>query len=164
MKRSEVPEEFTWNLKDMFESDEAWEKALEELSAYPKKLAKLQGTLGESAANLLKYYKLSDEISVKVENVYSYASMKGDEDTANSKYQDYRGKATSAYVAIAGASAYAGPEIMAIPDETMEEFYKEKKALLRYKVNIDRVRKAKDHILSPKEEAIMAAADRKSVV
>ncbi len=158
MKRSEVPEEFTWNLKDIFESDEAWEKALEELGAYPKKFAKLQGTLGKSAANLLKYYKLSDEVSVKLEMVYNYASMKSDEDTANSKYQDFRGKAMSAYVAIAGSSSFASPEIMAIPDETMDEFYKEKKTLLKYKVNIDRIRKAKDHILSPKEEAIMAAA------
>ena len=96
MKRSEVPEEFTWNLKDIFESDEAWEKALEELGAYPKKFEKLQGTLGKSAANLLKYYKLSDEVSVKLEMVYNYASMKSDEDTANSKYQDFRGKAMSA--------------------------------------------------------------------
>ncbi len=158
MKRSEVPEEFTWNLKDIFESDEAWEKALEELGAYPKKFAKLQGTLGKSAANLLKYYKLSDEVSVKLEMVYNYASMKSDEDTANSKYQDFRGKAMSAYVAIAGSSSFASPEIMAIPDETMDEFYKEKKTLLKYKVNIDRIRKAKDHILSPAEEAIMAAA------
>ncbi len=158
MKRSEVPEEFTWNLKDIFESDEAWEKALEELGAYPKKFAKLQGTLGKSEANLLKYYKLSDEVSVKLEMVYNYASMKSDEDTANSKYQDFRGKAMSAYVAIAGSSSFASPEIMAIPDETMDEFYKEKKTLLKYKVNIDRIRKAKDHILSPAEEAIMAAA------
>ena len=158
MKRSEVPEEFTWNLKDIFESDEAWEKALEELGAYPKKFAKLQGTLGKSAANLLKYYKLSDEVSVKLEMVYNYASMKSDEDTANSKYQDFRGKAMSAYVAIAGSSSFASPEIMAIPDETMDEFYKGKKTLLKYKVNIDRIRKAKDHILSPAEEAIMAAA------
>ncbi len=158
MKRSEVPEEYTWNLKDMFESDEAWLKALEELAVYPGKFAKLQGTLGKSAANLLKYYKLSDEVSVKLEMVYNYASMKGDEDTANSKYQDFRGKAMSTYVAIAGASSFASPEIMAIPDETMDAFYKEKKALLKYKVNIDRIRKAKDHILSPSEEAIMAAA------
>ena len=90
--------------------------------------------------------------------VYNYASMKSDEDTANSKYQDFRGKAMSAYVAIAGSSSFASPEIMAIPDETMDEFYKEKKTLLKYKVNIDRIRKAKDHILSPAEEAIMAAA------
>ena len=26
-KRSEVKEEFTWNLKDIFESDEAWNEA-----------------------------------------------------------------------------------------------------------------------------------------
>ena len=158
MKRSEVPEEFTWNLGDMFESDEAWEAALEELKNYPAKFAKLQGKLGQSAANLLKYYRLSDEVSVKLETVYNYASMKSDEDTANSKYQDYRGKALSVYVAISGASSFASPEIMAIPDETMDAFYAEKKALLRYKVNIERIRKAKDHILSPAEEAIMAAA------
>ena len=30
-KRSEVPEELTWNLGDMFESDEAWYKVNEAL-------------------------------------------------------------------------------------------------------------------------------------
>ena len=157
MKRSEVPEEFTWKLSDIFESDEAWLEALEELKAYPKKYAKLQGKLGESAANLLKFFKLEDEVTLKLEAVYNYASMKGDEDTSNSKYQDFRGKAMNIYMVISGASAFASPEIMAIPDETLEGFYKEKKALNTYKINIDRIRKAKDHILSPAEEAIMAA-------
>ena len=128
MKRSEVPEEFTWKLSDIFESDEAWLEALEELKAYPKKYAKLQGKLGESAANLLKYFKLEDEVTLKLEAVYNYASMKGDEDTSNSKYQDFRGKAMNIYMVISGASAFASPEIMAIPDETLEGFYKEKKA------------------------------------
>ena len=53
LKRSEVPEEYTWNLKDMFESDEAWIAEYEALKVYPAEVAKLQGTLGESAENLL---------------------------------------------------------------------------------------------------------------
>ena len=53
LKRSEVPEEYTWNLKDMFESDEAWLSEFEALKAYPEIIAKYQGTLGESAENLL---------------------------------------------------------------------------------------------------------------
>jgi len=157
MKRSEVPEEFTWNLKDLFESDEEWLEALEELKAYPKKYAKLQGKLGESAANLLKFFKLEDEVALKAEPVFNYAMLKGDEDTGNSKYQDFRGKAMNMAVLLSSAGSFASPEIMAIPDDTLEGFYKEKKALCTYKINIDRIRKAKDHILSPAEEAIMAA-------
>ena len=38
-KRSEVPEELTWNLKDMFESDEAWMAEYEELKKVPEQIA-----------------------------------------------------------------------------------------------------------------------------
>lgn len=157
MKRSEVPEEFTWNLKDLFESDEAWLEELASLKEIPAKYEKLKGKLGKSAANLLKYFKLEDEMNIRLGKFYNYASQKGDEDTANSKYQDFRGKAMGVLVAISSASAFAGPEIMAIPEDVLNGFYKEKKSLLTYKINIDRVRKAAAHILSPAEEAIMAA-------
>ena len=43
LKRSEVPEEYTWNLKDMFESDEAWLSEFEALKAYPEIIAKISG-------------------------------------------------------------------------------------------------------------------------
>ena len=33
LKRSEVKEEFTWNLKDMYASDEAWEEELKTILA-----------------------------------------------------------------------------------------------------------------------------------
>ena len=52
LKRSEVPEEYTWNLKDMFESDEAWLAEFEALKAYPEIVAKFQGTLFSNILNL----------------------------------------------------------------------------------------------------------------
>ena len=45
LKRSEVPEEYTWNLKDMFESDEAWLAEFEALKAYPEIVAKYHDML-----------------------------------------------------------------------------------------------------------------------
>ena len=45
-KRSEVPEEFTWNLKDLFESDELWLKEMDELNAKAKEAASFEGRLG----------------------------------------------------------------------------------------------------------------------
>ena len=105
-KRSEVPEEFTWNLKDMFESDEAWFAEYEALKEMPARIAAFQGKLGESAETLLESFRLDDEISTRLSRFYGYASCKGDQDTGDNYYQDMRGKAMSTYVAIASAAAY----------------------------------------------------------
>ena len=157
-KRNEIPEELTWNLKDMFESDEAWLAEAEELQKFPAKITELQGKLGESAEKLLDFYKLSDELEVRIGKFHSYASQKSDEDTAESKYQDFKGRAMAVYVGIAQASAFAEPEIMAIPEDKLNSFYEGQPALKTYKRNIDKIRKAAAHILTPAEEALLAGA------
>ena len=158
LKRSEVSEEFTWNLKDMFESDEAWLGEYEALKEYPAKIAAFQGKLGESAQNLLDFFKLDDEISLRAGKLHGYSSCKSDQDTANGTYQDFKGKATACFVALSSASAFATPEIMAIPEETMENFYKECPELETYRRSIYRIRRKAAHILSKEEERILAAA------
>ncbi len=158
LPRSEVPEEFTWNLGDMFESDAAWLAEYEALKAYPEKLSAFRGRLGESAAELLAFMKLSDEIDLRVTVLYGYASCKSDQDTANGTYQDYRGKAMATFIAIDGASAFSTPEIMEIPDDTMERFYKDESELETYRRVITKLRRRREHILSPECEKILAAA------
>ena len=158
LPRSEVPEEFTWNLGDMFESDAAWLAEYEALKVYPEKLSAFRGRLGESAAELLAFMKLSDEIDLRVTVLYGYASCKSDQDTANGTYQDYRGKAMATFIAIDGASAFSTPEIMEIPDDTMERFYKDESELETYRRVITKLRRRREHILSPECEKILAAA------
>ena len=158
LKRSEVPVENTWNLADMFESDDAWLAEYEALKALPAKIVEFQGKLGESAKNLLDYFKLEDEIELRLTPLYGYASCKGDEDTANGFYQDLRGKAMSTYVAIAGAASFATPEIMAIPEETLESFFKSEPELETYRRPIYRIRRRAAHVLSPECEMILATA------
>ena len=159
LKRSEVPEEYTWNLKDMFESDEAWLAEYEALKAYPEIIAKYQGTLGESAANLLAYFKLEDELKIRLGTLYTYASCSGDQDMSNAKYQDFRGKAMATLVAIESAGAFATPEIMAIPEETLNAFYAECPELETYRRSIYKIRRRAAHILSKEEEALLASAE-----
>ena len=87
-----------------------------------------------------------------------YASCKGDEDTGNSFYQDVRGKAMNVYVSIASAAAFATPEIMAIPEETLNGFYAQEPELETYRRSLYQIRRRKDHILSPAEERLLASA------
>lgn len=157
-KRSEVPEEMTWNLKDMFESDQAWMAEYEAMKEFPAKIAAFQGTLARSAQDLLAWFRLQDEIELRLSVLMGYASCKGDEDTGNSFYQDVRGKAMNVYVSIASAAAFATPEIMAISDETLDRFYAEQPELETYRRSLYQIRRRKDHILSPAEERLLASA------
>ncbi len=156
--RSEVPEEFTWNLKDIYESDDAWFADYEELKKLPEKVAAFAGRLGESAETLLAYLKLDDEIGLSLSRLHGYASRKGDEDVGSGFYQDMRGKATSLWIAVGSAGAFAVPEIMAIPDETLDRWYGEEKELGVYRRSLYQIRRRKAHILSPECEALLAAS------
>ena len=156
--RNEVPVEHTWDLTHMFPSDEAWLTEYESMKAMPDAIAAFAGTLGESAQKLLAFFRLEDEITLRLSPLMGYASCKGDEDTANSYYQDLRGKAMSAAVAISSAAAFAAPEIMSIPEDTLNGFYAAEPALETYRRSLYQIRRRKEHILSPECETLLAAA------
>lgn len=157
-KRSEVAAEFTWDLTDIFPSDEAWRAEYEVLKPYVEAVAAYRGRLGESAETLLAYFRLDDELNVRVGRLYGYANCKADEDTSNGFYQDLRGKALSLSVTLSGAGAFAASELLALSDETLTRFYAEQPELATYRRPIERVRRRRAHILSPECEALLASA------
>ena len=157
-KRNQVPEEYTWDLRDMFESDEAWFRENDELKKLVVQIEEYKGRLGESAETLLSYFRLQDEIALRLAPLYGYASCKGDEDTGDSFYQDMRGKAMSTLVAISSADAFSTPEIMAIPEDTLNLFYIAQPELETYRRVLYSIRRRAEHILSPAEETLLAAA------
>lgn len=156
--RSEVAEENTWNLKDLYATDEDWIKDMELLKSRISEIESYQGKLSESSATLLAFLKLQDEINIILTDFANYAFRKADEDTRNTTYQGFKSQTNSLFVAISGAISFAEPEILAIPDEVLEKFYQEEAALSVYKRYINDIRRKKAHILSNAEEKIMAAA------
>ena len=158
LPRDQIPEEFTWNLKDMFESDEAWFKENDALKELPAQILSYRGRLGESAETLLAFFRLQDETEVRLGTLYGYASCKSDQDTGNGFYQDMRGKAMSTLVAVSSAAAFASPEIMAIPEDTLNLFYVAQPGLEEYRRSLYQIRRRAAHILSPAEEKLLSAA------
>ena len=157
-KRSEVPEEFTWDLRDIFPTAGDWEKEQEALKAEPARLEAMRGTLGRSAGDLLAWFEKMDELELRLGALHGYASCLGDQDTGDARGQDMRGKAVAAIVAVSSAAAFADPEIMAIPEETLEQFYKDEPRLETYRRSLYRIRRMREHILSPECEALLASA------
>ncbi len=157
-QRHEIPEEYTWDLSDLFASDEAWQAAYEKAGRYVALTASYRGRLSESAETLLEYLRMNDEAALELEALAGYAMRHADEDTSNPHYLNMRGLFMQLYVQIAGANSYATPELLAIPDEVLEGFYTACPDLELYRRSIDRERARRAHILSDAEEKILAAA------
>lgn len=157
-KRSEVKKEYTWALEDIFASDELWNEALDEIRAFPERIASYAGHLSDSAEKLYEYLRFSDEIDVKITRVAEYCMRKADEDTGNSYYQGMKGRFFGAYVAVSSAMSFDTPEILSIPDEVLEGFYKALPALELYRRKLDKIRSQKEHVLSDAEEKLLASA------
>lgn len=160
--RSEADPKYTWALEDVYANNDLWKADLEKARALPAQLAAYKGHLGDSAQKLLEFLQLGDGISVLFDSLYGYAQRKSDEDTANSLYQGMTSQAMSAMVAVDAASSFETPELLAIPDDKLEQFYKDEPALETYRLALTRIRSKRAHILSDAEEKLLAAAGEMS--
>lgn len=158
-KRSEIPEEYTWNLKDLYETDEAWEEDARKAAEVPAELAAFEGHLGESGEMLLSWFRKDEEVSLLLERLVGYASALADEDVGNGENQARYGRSMNLYVQMISAESFAEPEIMEIPDSTLERFFRETEGLELYRLAINRIRKRRPHTLPAPEERLLAASN-----
>lgn len=156
--RAEVAAQDKWAIHDLFATDDDWRAALAAAKDHVPRVQAFRGRLGESAQTLLDYLRLDDEISLAFDALVHYAQRKSDEDTRVATYQEMVSQVTRLAVELQSAAAFQTPELLAIPEDTLEGFYQTVSDLELYRRNIDRVRRRKEHVLSDKEEALLAAA------
>ncbi len=158
LKRADQNPVNTWAVTDLFQSDNAWLAALDAARTAGDRLAVYSGRLDKSAAELYDYAVLSEQAGEEIRRVFCYAMLKSDEDKGNSKYSDFFGRAITLITEYNAKIAFAGPEIIDIPDETLDKFYADEPRLVPLKRMFDITRAAKEHTLSNAEEALLAAA------
>ncbi len=158
LKRSEVTEEYTWNLKDMYVSDEAWKEELEKIGAIVEELAQYEGKVAASAENLLKALELSAKAGEKFELAANYANRLFDEDQKNAAHQAMFQKVLAMEAEINGKTAFIAPEILAADRDVLEGYLKEREALELYRKQIEEILRRKEHTLSAEMEKLIAAA------
>lgn len=156
--REEIDEQYRWDLSSIFESDEAFLAALEEAKKLPPQFASFQGKISASAANLLAYLKLDDEAGLILTKLANYAERKSDEDTRESRYQDYSSQVMTLWVSLSSASSWFTSELLSLSEQEMEGFYSQEPELELYRRCLDVIFSRREHVLSPAEEKLLAAA------
>ncbi|WP_078381414.1 oligoendopeptidase F [Sutcliffiella halmapala] len=157
-ERKEISVEDTWRLEDIFPSDEAWEKEFQEVKGLIGKIKDFEGELSKSADNLYEALQYQDSISSRLGKLYTYAHMRYDQDTTNGFYQGLNDRATNLYTQVASALSFVVPEILTMKEEDIAKFLQEKEELTLYKHSLDEINHQRPHILSAKEEALLAEA------
>ena len=158
LQRNEINEKDTWDLSTIFETDQKWEEELALLTEDTKEAARLEGHLLDSAESLLNITERYLDLSRRLEKLYVYAHMKNDQDTRVAKYQEYYAKAMTLYSQLDQVFSFYEPEFMAITEEQYQKLLAEEPKLQPYKHFFDKLLQNKEHVLSQREEELLAGA------
>lgn len=155
-KRQDMDSKFKWKLEDIYSDSSLWEQDFKKVKELAEQIKGLQGKLAESAQRLLECFKKSDELLSLNDKVFVYARMKRDENNGDATYQALTERASSLATEVFAAISYIVPEMLSIPEETLLSYVNSDKELSVYMFSIKENLRQKEHILSEKEEQILA--------
>lgn len=156
LPRSEIRDEYKWNLKDMYSSDEQWLSERNTLRDSLAEMEQYKNHLADSSDVLLSCLQKRDQINVASEKIFAYARMHRDQNNSDSKYQAMTGKAESLLSEAGEAIAFVEPEILAIPEDKLLHYRNSNGRLSEYSFFLDNLQRQKKHILSPQEEQLLS--------
>jgi oligoendopeptidase F len=157
-QRSEINAKDKWKLEDMFASDAAWEQQYSALEANIPRMDVFNGKLGTSAQTLLQCLELYDSLKVIDDQLVVYSGLKRDEDARISKYAEMVDRITALESRLNEASSFIEPELLSIDSAKLFGFMKNEPRLKKYQFYFESTFRTKQHILSDREEAILAKA------
>lgn len=152
-KRNEIEERYKWKIEDLVSSDKNWEERFNILKKDIEKIQDFKGNLNIS--NVFKCLEIKDKLSNEAMTLYVYANLKLNEDSTNSFYQAMSNKADSLMSFYQGQLSFLEPEILQINETELKDALQKDEYKI-YSQYINNMLRMKKHILSAKEEEILA--------
>jgi oligoendopeptidase F len=159
-QRAEIPAEYKWDFTPIFASWEAWEEGLKQMQVKMDAFAALKGTLARGPEALLQAFKLNDEIGQLEYRVYSYTTLQRDIDTRDNAVNARLQRVQAVLARFGTATAWFTPELLTIPQATVEKWLVDTPALAPYRFPVmEHYRQAK-HVLDEKGERLVSLASQ----
>ncbi len=156
--RASVPQQYTWQLEDIYPSDEAWATAKDRIAERFDEILAFEGQLTDSPNRLLACMELNVHIDKELSRLYCYASMKSDLDTRESKYQGMKQTLRQLATDYSSKASYIAPELSSLEPKDVEALIEREPRLKIYRMYLEDIQRTKAHRLSAPEEKILAEA------
>ena len=157
MERNDVEERLTWDTSLIYKQDEDFYKDIDESKDLAEQLRKYKGKITENADSLLDFLKDYENLMRKLYKAGVYASLKSDEDTRVSKYQEMTQTISIVDSEISQKLSFITPEILGEDYEKIKSLLEEKEELKVYDHYFEDLFRSKDHVLSEDQEKIIAS-------
>lgn len=157
-ERNQIDDKFKWQLEDIYQDNDLWESDYKTLSSMADEFVSFSGKLSENGETLLRALNASTDINRLLEKMYVYAHMRRDEDNANAKYQDMLMRIEFLAADISAKMSFLEPEMTAIPDDVLRSYVENVPGMALYRFVIEEHLRQKAHVLSEKEERLLAMA------
>lgn len=157
-KNAENKTSTVWDLGDLYPDIASWNSAREEIAARINTLDQCKGKLGSSADKLAECMTLINNTYKDLLHLYVYSFLAKDTDLGNSENRERASVAQTLLTQLGEATSYVDPELVAIDEKKLNRFLKNSNELKDYDFSILNTRRQAKHILSPKEERIIAAS------
>ncbi|MFW3611589.1 oligoendopeptidase F [Staphylococcus caprae] len=150
--RKDVPTQETWDLKDLFENDEAFYQTLNQVlqsskafkSTYQNQLKDI-----ETVERALKDY---EDILIQLDRLYNYPELRVSVDATNEEAQKVNAKLNTMSGKIAGLLSFVDSEILALPGGMLNQLQQQS----NYPHFIKQLKDRKPYQLSKEVEQVLA--------
>ena len=153
--RAEVNIADTWDLTPLYAKAEDWSADFARLQVEYPAIAEFRGRVGGSADSLLALLECDKRISLLIEKICQYASLRSAEDSSDASNLARESQLQNLLTKIAELSSFVVPEIQAIDDATFATFLSSP-LLAEWRIHLERIRRRKPHTLSAAEERLLA--------
>lgn len=154
-ERKDMPREHTWNAESVFATPAGWDAVLRHLSDTLPALAHFHGRLAESATTLADWLHTADEIGRSAGRLFVYAGMAHSVDTADAEAAARYEQAIGLAAHLNAALAFAEPEMLAIPEETLNAWAVSEPRLAHFGHYFDQLAKKRPHVRSAEVEELL---------
>lgn len=158
--RSEVPEELTWDLTDLFTDRESWEKELRAIETDLATVTQFRGTLHTGAKALLSLLTNYEKLLHRLTLAGTYASLQFSSDSTDPNNQGGMSLYGDVQAKVLAETAFVKSEILELDEELLVRYFQEEPDLEEFRLAIEDILREKPHTLAPETEKVLAALDK----
>lgn len=151
--RSDVPKDETWDITELFSSDEAFYQVLDETLEAAKAFNKQYTERLNHAEMIEVALNAYSDILIRLDRMANYAELNLSVDTANEQAQTLSAKFSTSYGKIASELSFVVSEIIELSDTTLDELIKTS----QYPHFLTKIKAKKAYKLSPEVEKVLAS-------
>lgn len=163
-ERESIKEEFKWDLSSLYISDNEWEVEIKRINGLIEEIVEYKTHILDNDKNLQRTIELSLKLDRVLSNLYTYAKMKQDENTKKEIYQNMTSRAESIAVKANQETAFIVTELLEDENDLINKYICDNKKLVIYIKYFDDLLRKKKHVLSEKEEVLLAQAGEMAAV